>query len=289
MPTTDGVYTVATKPTDDLITVTSTPAANETGSAATCETTRDYSGTYTIDSVSDGFATVSAATWPTSVTVASTLQLDKPEFTDWVTLPRVDRTEVWCNVVAPNGIFKNKGGNFTTAVGYEIEIEQLDAGLAPLGVVETITGSLSGAVASEVADTIEHATAWVGPARVRMRRTTDFDFQIEVDGGVAQDEIKWADLYSVSPVDKTQFGNKTTIHTITLATPRATAVKARELNCIASRRCRPTTGRRFPGHSIPMARLRAARFMQRASWSTSSPLCRSTRRSAPATSRRNWT
>jgi len=247
MPTTDGVWTVATKPTDDLIVVTGTPAANETGAAATCTVTRDFSGAYTLAAVSDGAATVTAATWPPRVTVACAASLNKPEFTDWITLPEPDRTEIWCNVVAPNGIYKSKGGVFATSVGFEMEIEQLDADLAPLGVVETVTGSLSGASADQSADTIEHATAWVGPARIRMRRTTNFDYQIAADGGAAVDEIKWADLYSVTPVDKAEFGNKTTIHTITQATARATAVKTRQLNCIASRLLPTYNGSAFSG------------------------------------------
>jgi hypothetical protein len=65
-----------------------------------------------------------------------------------------------------------------------------------------------------------------------MRRTTAYDYAF---GGTVMDEIKWADLYSITPVAATDFGNKTTVHTVTRATARATAVKTRQLNCIASR------------------------------------------------------
>jgi hypothetical protein len=87
-------------------------------------------------------------------------------------------------------------------------------------------------VTDERADAVEHATAWTGPARVRMRRTTAYDYAFN---GTVMDEIKWGDLYGITPVSKTHFGNKTTVHTITQATARATAVKTRQLNCIASR------------------------------------------------------
>ena len=164
--------------------------------------------------------------------------------TDWVTLPDTNRTEVWVNITASNGLFKDNGGKSAAAVSYTLEIEQLSAALVPLGVVETVTGTLSGAVSDERAETVEHATAWTGPARARMKRTTDYDYAFK---GTVQDEIKWADLYSVSPVSKTEFGNKTTIHTITQATARATAVKSRQVNCIASRKLPTYNGSTFSG------------------------------------------
>lgn len=165
--------------------------------------------------------------------------------TDWITLPDTDRTEVWCNIVAPSGLFKDNGGKSVATVNFLIEIEYLNpTTLAPNGWVETVAGSLSGSVSDERADTIEHTTGWTGPARVRMFRTTPYDYGWE---GTVQDEIKWADLYSVSPVSKTEFGNKTTVHTVTQATARATAVKSRQLNCIASRKLPIYNGSTFSG------------------------------------------
>ncbi|MEC5213328.1 hypothetical protein RCH06_001874 [Polaromonas sp. CG_9.5] len=180
-----------------------------------------------------------------STPIYSTVQLvGASDRTDWITLPDAGRTEVWCNLIAPNGLFKDNGGKSVASVSYAVEIEKLSAGLAPLGIVETVTGTLSGSVSEERAETVEHATAWTGPARVRMRRTTDYDYGFS---GTVQDEIKWADLYSVSPVSKTEFGNKTTIHTVTQATARATAVKSRQVNCIASRNLPAYNGSTFSG------------------------------------------
>jgi len=222
----------------------------------TSTTRYNYSGSYTISAVSDGSITVTGASWPVDIgrdlpgTVfdywyPSTLQIgNKTNYTDWVTLPDADRTQVWCNVIAPNGMFRDSGGKSLTGVNFAVEIEQLSALLVPLGVVETVNSSLNGLVTAERADTIEAVTAWTGPARVRMRRTSDYDYTF---AGTIQDEIKWADLYSVSPVAITQFGNKTTIHTITQATARATAVKSRQLNCIASRKLPIYNGSSFSG------------------------------------------
>jgi hypothetical protein len=211
------------------------------------ETSTSYGGSYTVVEVGDGFVVVAPVVWDFnsgpisgSVSFSSTTST----FTDWVTLPDADREQVWCNVIAANGIFKDNGGKSSATVEFTIEIEKLSSALAPTGIVETVTSALSGADADEHADTIEHSTAWTGPARVRMRRETAFDFEFK---GTVIDEIKWADLYSVSPVTKTEFGAKTTIHTITQATARATAVKSRQINCIASRRLPVYDGAAFSG------------------------------------------
>ncbi|MFS2023876.1 host specificity factor TipJ family phage tail protein [Massilia sp. CT11-137] len=205
----------------------------------------NYSGTYTVAAVDDGVITLTTASWPAEKEVDSAITIVGATYvTDWVTLPEADRTEVWCNVVAQNGMFKDDNGKLITAVGFTIEIERLAADLTPTGAVETITASLSGAVQDERAETVEHVTGWTGPARVRMYRTTPFDFDFK---GTVVDEIKWTDLYSVSPVSKAEFGNKTTVHTVTQATARATAVKTRQLNCLASRKLPIYNGVSFSG------------------------------------------
>lgn len=199
---------------------------------------RNYSGTYTVNGVADGFIELNTSTFLAPLTIAPatiTVVTDTPvtEYTDWVTLVAPERTEVWVNIVAPNGLYKDDGGQSTETVEFELSIERLDpVTLAPTGVVEIITSTLSGSVQEERADTLESTTAWTGPARVRMRRTSQHDFDFN---GRVSDEIKWADLYSVTPVAQAHFGNKTTIHTVTQATSRSTAVKTRQLNCIASR------------------------------------------------------
>ncbi len=205
----------------------------------------NYSGTYTVAAVDDGVITLTTASWPAEKEVDSAITIVGATYvTDWVTLPEADRTEVWCNVVAQNGMFKDDNGKLITTVNFTIEIERLAADLTPTGTVETITASLSGAVQDERAETVEHVTGWAGPARVRMYRTTPFDFDFK---GTVVDEIKWTDLYSVSPVSKAEFGNKTTVHTVTQATARATAVKTRQLNCLASRKLPIYNGASFSG------------------------------------------
>lgn len=205
----------------------------------------NYTGTYPVIEVGDGYIYVDTS-WDESDLNVRGVVTTPPKVVDlgWVTLPDKDRAQVWCNIVAANGLFKDDGGKSACTVSYAIFIEKLTAALVPTGVTETVTGSLTGSEGDEMADTVEHATAWVGPARVRMVRTDNHDYVFK---GTVQDEIKWADLYSVAPVTKSEFGNKTTIHTITQATARATAVKSRQLNCLASRRLPAYNGATFSG------------------------------------------
>ena len=245
----NGTFQITNKPSATAIVTTGGNPVNESAAAPTFSVTRDYTGSYEVIGVADGeirLATVNTAAWRglLSNVTCSVLVAANPEYTSWVTLPDVDRTRVWVNVLAPNGMFKDSGGKSVAAVDFSVEIERLSALLVPTGQLETVAGNLSGATSDERAQTLERITAWVGPARVRMRRTSAYDYAFS---GTVQDEIKWFDLYSVSPVSKTEFGNKTTIHTVTQATTRATAVKTRQLNCIASRRLPTYNGSVFSG------------------------------------------
>lgn len=231
----NGTFTVLAKPDVRTLTMTSGSQVDEASALATVSATVDYTATRTIDEAGDGWVALTGSTFGALVTGTAAIAVNNglTEWSDWVTLPQADRTEVWVNLLAQLGMYKDDGGKSAASVSFEVQIERLTTALAPTGQVETVTDTISGAVTDERAVTVERVTAWAGPARVRARRVTPFDYDF---GGTVVDEIKWADLYAVSPVDKTHFGNKTTIHTITRATPRATAARQRQLNCLASRK-----------------------------------------------------
>ncbi len=240
--TNDGTYTVTSVSTT-FLGVTPAPVTRPSANTR-FRINYDYSGTYDIAGVADGFIVLTTSTFrvldpvsalvPISADIVQVTVDPITEWTDWVTLADKGRTEVWFNMLAANGLGKDDGGMSSITVEFEAEIEKLDPGtLLPTGIVETATGSLTGSVTEERAVTVEQVTSWVGAARTRMRRTSQRDYDFP---GRVNDEIKWADLYSVTPTDRLHFGNKTTIHTITQATSRSTAVKTRQLNCIASRR-----------------------------------------------------
>lgn len=217
--------------------------------------TINLSGDRLISTVGDGYATLAGpAQWGPaqgfggpfgggagfSVTVDNGLS----DWTDWNTLSAADMVEVWINVVARQGLYKDDGSKSSISVAYEMQIERLDASLAPTGEVITASSVLEGSTATERAETLERTTGWTGPVRVRVRRTTPYDYDF---GGAVVDEITWADLLSVAPVTRTHFGNKTIIHTVTHATQGATAIQRRELNCLASRMLPTYDGAAFSG------------------------------------------
>ena len=203
-------------------------------------------GTWEIQAIGDGYVDLTAAAWTTTPTADTATVYSPDHSTDvgWVTLPDADRTEVWFNITAPNGIYQDNGaGRYYFAVLFIWTIEVLDVNLVPTGVTYGGFAELDGSTSDLRAMTLK-ILGLTGPIRVTLTRFSDHPF---VDRLTVIDEIKWADLYSVSPVNKANFGNKTTIHTVTRATARATSVKTRQLNCIASRKLPTYNGTTFSG------------------------------------------
>jgi hypothetical protein len=251
-PVNNGIKTVASHTDSSFTVVEACVTESVPGSPMDITGTFRYAGTRTMTVVGNGYAELSGTadiSGPTPINVfavTATVDNDLADWTDWFTLPNEDRTEVWVNVAALQGMFKDDGGNrLGTSVAYEVQIEQLTVGtLLPTGVVETVGGSVSGATANERGETLEHVTGWVGPARVRARRSTPYDYDFD---GFVSDEITWLVLNSVSPVTKNDFGNKTIVHTVTHTTPQAAAVQRRQLNCRAARLIPTYDGATFSG------------------------------------------
>lgn len=235
--------------------------ADEVGGGAVFTMQVNYSGVRTIAAVESGYVTLSGSPqfspldYPLTpvgtggivpVVVAADVTVDNGlvDWTDWFTLSDTDLSEVWTNVVARSGMYKDDGAKHGTTVAYELQLELLTDLLVPTGTTATVSGSITGATSNERAETLERVTGWSGPVRSRMRRTTPFDY--DFSGGVI-DEIHWMDLYSVSPVSNSHFGNKTTIHTVTRTTAGSTAITRRELNCLAARKLPTYNGSVFSG------------------------------------------
>ncbi|WP_295378350.1 host specificity factor TipJ family phage tail protein [uncultured Pseudacidovorax sp.] len=209
-----------------------------------------FNGTRTIRTVADQRLELTTAVWAvdrlyeSSSPVTIVVNNGLTDWTDWITLPATDRNRVWCNFMCAQGLYAENGGKFTATVGYEVQVERLDGALNPTGQVEGFSSAMSASSTAQQAETVEHYTAWTGPARVRARRTTPFLYAWQ---GTVVDEVKWVDLFSVSPVDKAHFGALTTVHTMTQATTRATAVRNRQLNALVTRRIPTWTGSGFSG------------------------------------------
>lgn len=220
----------------DVITITGTPAAI-------------YDGSYTISSKIGGSNILELTTATFSLTSSTsgtfTITTGTPEYTSWVTLKDENMTQVWVNLVAPQGLFYDAGsGKTTLSVDYAIETQELDVSYLPTGAITTTTGTMTAATSDEQAKTIEITTGHTGATRVRARRTSNHDYGFS---GTVIDEIKYQDLYAVTPITVTDFGNVTTVQVVSKATQRATSLKERKFNCNATRKLPTFNGTTFSG------------------------------------------
>ena len=220
----------------DVISITGTPAAI-------------YDGSYTIRSKIGGSnileLTTATLTLTSSASGTFTITSGNPEYTSWVTLKDTDMTQVWVNLVAPQGLFYDAGsGKTTLSVDYAIETQALDGSYLPTGAITTTTGTMTAATSDEQAKTIEITTGHTGATRVRARRTSNHDYGFS---GTVIDEIKYQDLYAVTPITVTDFGNVTTVQVVSKATQRATSLKERKFNCNATRKLPTFNGTTFSG------------------------------------------
>ena len=220
----------------DVISITGTPAAI-------------YDGSYTIRSKIGGsnILELTTATFSSTSSTSGTFTITtgNPEYSSWVTLKDADMTQVWVNLVAPQGLFYDAGsGKTTLSVDYAIETQALNGSYLPTGAITTTTGTMTAATSDEQAKTIEITTGHTGATRVRARRTSNHDYGF---AGTVIDEIKYQDLYAVTPITATDFGNVTTVQVVSKATQRATSLKERKFNCNATRKLPTFNGTTFSG------------------------------------------
>jgi hypothetical protein len=159
-------------------------------------------------------------------------------------------TEVWCNIVATNGCYKIDSDGNVTAVDVQFEISCLPclADGTPNGVYQTVTVDFPGdAKKISLGKTYKIVLDVPGITQVEVRRSTLSPHSTQV-----VDTCQWKDLYGVGPSGVLDFGNVTTISTVTRATQGALAVKERKLNLLVTRLCptRVGTGNTF---STPLA------------------------------------
>jgi len=144
--------------------------------------------------------------------------------------------EVYNNFVAANGIYKDDGVDQVAAeVEVEFEATPIDLDDEALDDPELFRIILKGSstLKETVAVTLKaHFSGFYGRTQIRARRVSETDLDFE---GTVVDEVRWRDSYSVAPVDELEFGNLTTIFSVTYATASALAVKERKLNLIAQR------------------------------------------------------
>ena len=213
------------------------------GSYATRRAAAPVSFTAEIQSAGEMFVIVPTGLFSSATDVVATAVVHngaETDWTSWMTSNSQTATAAWMNVTAMGGLYRDNGkGQQPITVAYQFEIRRLDG-----SDTRVVNSSLTGQGQDMRAETVEFALPWVGAFQVRARRTTPYDSGFQ---GAIADEIKWSDLYAISRVDRAHFGNKTTIQTVMYATPRATSVRSRQLNCWAFRRLPTYNGSAWSG------------------------------------------
>jgi len=263
----NGTYTISSV-TSTTITLSSPASVNSdwndiTAGFAAGET---YAKGVTIESEGESLTVNLAGTYTISSVTASSIYLSSPSsvnsdwneltnFTNnetgltsptmystgivWIgpfTLDVDDLEQIYVNLVALNGLYKDDGKQqYSFNVQIEIEATPVDANGNPTGSAETTTGTVIGSSSSRGtrALTIKFNPTFTGRCKVRARRITNSDTSFE---GTVVDEVKWRDLYAMSPVSETDFGDVTTVHSLTYATDGALALKSRKLNMDVTRK-----------------------------------------------------
>jgi hypothetical protein len=149
----------------------------------------------------------------------------------------VEMEQLFCNFVAQNGLYKDDGTTQTAeTIMIEVEVTPVDGDDIPTGDPELFQIELIGSddLKETVAVTLTaRFSAFGGRCSVRARRVTAHDDAFD---GQVVDEVRWRDLYSCAFIEQTNFGNVTTVQTVTYATASALAVKERKLNMEVRRR-----------------------------------------------------
>lgn len=192
-------------------------------------------------SVTTDWDVVSAS--PTGATgyVSPTIQRGgDPQWVGPFTVKAADLQQVFSNFVALNGLYGDNGTiQYRVDVAVQLEITPVDSDGIATGGVETFNGVVegSGVLKSIRALTLKadfgtQTTGYAGYFKIRARRVTP---KI-TSAGTILDEVKWRDVYSMGEVSQNDFGNVTTVHSITQATAGALVVKNRKLNMLTTRK-----------------------------------------------------
>jgi len=208
----------------------------------------DVSGTYVVESVDTYYirlvnpSSVDAdwteiGTWDAQSTeyVSPTLVPSYNRYTDSYRITDANTTTLIANFVANGGLYKDDG---TQQVRCDVGIV---LGVTPINELGVPTGAEVGystvLVGSSIDKQSKGTSLWVsltaGRYAVRAWRSSHLDVYFV---GTTVDEVQWRDLYSGYLVSNTDFGDVTTVQSVTKATKNALALKERKLNLYATRK-----------------------------------------------------
>lgn len=214
---------------------------------------QNYSGTYTILAVSNdtiilanpgavnpawnnmGSIAYNGTPQATHYTSAN-LSVSGPKWVGPFVLNSNVQNEVWCNFVATNGMYMvdGDGNQHSLKVQLQVGVQAIDSNNNPVGAEIFYTTTVIGSAKerNQRAVTLKAILPFAGPCQVRAQRLTSRDLKT---GDTIQDTVQWRDLYSVAPIGVINFGNVTTIKTVTYATASALTTSERKLNMLVTR------------------------------------------------------
>lgn len=178
------------------------------------------------------------ASYPTQATdyISPTLESVGVRWVGPFIVADATQQKILCNFVALNGLFKDNGTTqFAADVTLMTEVTPVDLNNVPTGAPETFSVVLQGSATfkSTRAISLKATPSFTGRCSIRARRISDTDLSFS---GNVIDEVKWRDLYSLTPVTQLNFGNVTTVHSVTYATAGALSLKERKLNMLVTRK-----------------------------------------------------
>lgn len=165
------------------------------------------------------------------------VEVDIPKIVGPFTMDVPDFQQAWANIVASGGLYTIDSGGTQNRIDVDVRmtLQALNTDGSPNGSPQSFDFTVMGAATTRslLGKTCKADPVFAGRCSVSMVRLTP---SIVTDGLQVVDEIKWRDLYAISPILVTDFGNVTTVYSRSVATPAALGLKERKLNMNAIRK-----------------------------------------------------
>jgi len=129
----------------------------------------------------------------------------------------------------------NESERFPLTIEIEITVSQVDENLVETGLTETFSHFIThnDPVSPTFGYTAYIIPTFKGRMKVSCSNKTPKQY---TDGYQLSDEIKWKDLFGFSPLVNIEFGNCTTLLSLTTGTSGALEIKERKLNMLVTRK-----------------------------------------------------
>ena len=153
-----------------------------------------------------------------------------------IILQIADLNSVLCNFVSKGGLYyvDNNGNQHGYTFTVQVSVQGVDVNNNAIGDIISGVVNLVGSSVDriDVGSSLQFTMPTPGPVQVWAKLLTPKSTD---NRNSYNDQIQWRDLYGVSPVAATNFGNVTTLMAITSPTPAALSVKSRKINMLVTR------------------------------------------------------